>query len=76
MSGASIELRRTLRTRVNGRDASGLDALDGGFRDGVGVFAEVVLDAVFVLADLVGPDGASILKMDDVGGRGQRRQKH
>jgi hypothetical protein len=28
------------------------------------------------LAHLVGPDGASILKMDDVGGRWKRRQKH
>ena len=64
------------RTRVNGGGAAGIDALDGGFRDGVGVFAEVILDAVFGLADLDGPDGASILKMNDVGGRGKRRQKH
>src|ERR1019366_8754090 len=50
------------RTRVHGSDASRLYALDRGFRDGVGVFAEVILDAVFVLAHLVGPDNASILK--------------
>ena len=61
---------------VNRGGAAGIDALDGGFRDGVGVFTKVVFDAVFFLADLVGPDGASILKMDDVGGRGKRRQKH
>src|SRR6266478_253651 len=56
---------------VNGGGGAGVDidvdALDGGFRDGVGVVAEVILDAVFIrililtLADLVGPDGASIL---------------
>jgi hypothetical protein len=61
---------------VHGSDASRLYALDRGFRDSVSVFAEVILDAVLILADLVGPDKASILKMDDVGGRGQRRQKH
>jgi hypothetical protein len=61
---------------VNGRDASGLNALDRGFRDGIGIFAEVVFDAVFTLADLVGPDGASILQMDDVGVRRERRKKH
>src|ERR1019366_9867469 len=63
---------------VNGRGAAGIDALNGGFRDSVGVFAEFILDAVlvFVFADVVGPDGASILKMNDVGGRGKRRQKH
>ena len=52
-----------------GRDA-GIDALDRGFRDGVGVFPEVVFDPVFVLADMVGPDGASILEMNDVAGAG------
>ena len=62
-----------LRTGVHRSNASRLDALDRGFRDGVGVFAEVILDAVFGFADLVGPDNASILKMDDVGARGQRR---
>ncbi len=52
---------------VNGGVGAGVDidvdALDGGFRDGVGVVAEVILDAVFicVFADLVGRDGASIL---------------
>ena len=58
---------------VNGRGATSVDALDGRFGDGVGVVAEVVLDAIFVLAfaDLVGPDGASILEMNDVGGRGR-----
>src|SRR6202158_6263843 len=61
---------------AEGGGAAGLDAFDGVFRDGVGVFAEVVLDAVLGLADLVGPDGASILKMNDVGGCGKRRQKH
>src|ERR1039457_7535984 len=47
------------RTGVHGGDASRLYALDRGFRDGVSVFAEVILDAVFVLADLVGPDNPS-----------------
>ena len=61
---------------VNGGGAAGIDALDGGFRDGVGVVAEVILYAIFVFADLVGPDGASILKVNDVGGRGERREKH
>ena len=64
------------RTGANGGDAAGVDVVDGGFRDGVGVVAEVILDAVFIFADLVGPDGASILKMNDVGGRGKRREKH
>jgi|SRR5580704_13316284 hypothetical protein len=63
---------------VNGGGGAGVDVVDGGFWDGVGVFAEVILDAVFIciLADLVGRDGASILKMNDVGGRGKGRQKH
>ena len=61
---------------ANRGGAAGVDALDGRFRDGVGVFAEVILDAVFGLADLVGPDGASILKMNDVGGRRKCQRKY
>ena len=65
---------------MNGGGATGIDALDRGLGDGVSVFAEVILDSVAILiltlADLVGPDGTSILKMNDVGGRGKRRQKH
>ncbi len=61
---------------VNRGDATGLDVVDGRFRDGVGVFPEIVLDAVLGFANLVGPDGASILEMNDVGAGGQRRQKH
>ena len=61
---------------MNGCDASRLNALDGGFRDGVGVFAKVVFDAVLTFADLIGPDGASILEVDDVGRRRKRREKH
>jgi hypothetical protein len=63
---------------VNGGGGAGVDVVNGGFWDGVGVFAEIILDAVFIciLADLVGRDGASILKMNDVGGRGKGRQKH
>jgi hypothetical protein len=59
---------------VHRGNASRLYALDRRFRDGVGVFAEVVFDVVFGFANLVGPDNASILKMDDVGARGQRRK--
>ena len=61
---------------MNWGDATGVDVVDGSFRDGVSVLAQVVFDAVCTFADLVGPDGASILEMDDVGGRGKRRQKH
>src|SRR5437899_9282226 len=76
--GFVVERGRGRRDVGGGRSGSGVnwggaagvdvDALDGGFRDGVGVVAEVILDAVFicVFADLVGRDGASILKMDDV----------
>src|SRR6266481_8653957 len=52
---------------VNGGGGAGVDVVDGGFWDGVGVFAEVILNAVVIririltLADLVGLDGASIL---------------
>ena len=52
---------------VNGGGAAGVDVVDGGFWDGVGVVAEVILNAVVIrililtLADLVGRDGASIL---------------
>ena len=63
---------------MNGGGTAGIDALDRGLGDGVSVFAEVILDSVVILtlANLIGPDGASILKMNDVGGRGKRRQKH
>ena len=64
------------RAAVTGGNAASVDTLDRGFRDGVGIVAEVVFDAIFAFADLVGPDGASILKMDDVGGRGKRQRKH
>jgi hypothetical protein len=57
-------------------NASGFDAVNRGLRDGIGVFSKVVFDAVFIFADLVGPDGASILKMDDVRRCGKRRKKH
>ena len=48
---------------MNGGGAAGIDALDRGLGDGVSVFAEVILDSVVIptLADLIGPDGASIL---------------
>jgi hypothetical protein len=59
---------------VTGRNAAGLDAVDRRLRDRVGVFAEIVFDVVFSLANLVSPDRASILKMNDVGARRQRRQ--
>ena len=49
-----------------GRDAAGVNPVYGRFRDGVRVFAHVILDAVLFFADLVGPDGASILETDDV----------
>ena len=63
---------------MNGRRAAGVYVVDGGFWDGVGVFAEFILDTIFicVFADLVGRDGASILEMNDIGGRGKGRQKH
>jgi len=57
---------------ANGGSATRLYALNGRFRDGVGIFAEVVFDVVVILANLVGPNGASILEVNDVGGRGQR----
>jgi hypothetical protein len=31
---------------------------------------------IFVFPDLVGPDGTSILKVNDVAGRGKRQKKH
>jgi hypothetical protein len=61
---------------VTGSNASGFDALNRGLRDGIGVVAKIVFDAVFAFADLVGPDGASILQMNDVGRRRKRRKKH
>jgi hypothetical protein len=61
---------------MNRSDAATIDVVDRRLRDSVSIFAKVILDVVFGLAHLVGPDGASILKMDDVGGRWKRRQKH
>ena len=61
---------------VDGGDTTGIDVVDGRFRDGVSVLAQVVFHVVCTFADLVGPDSASILEMDDVGGRGKRRKKH
>jgi hypothetical protein len=48
--------------------------VDGSFRDGIGILADVVFDVIFDFADLVGPDGASILEMDNIGRRRKRRE--
>ncbi len=57
----------------NRRHAARVDVVDRRFRDGVSVFAQVVLDVILRLADLVSPDGASILEVNDVRSRRQRR---
>ena len=56
--------------------APSFDPFDRRFRNRVCVFAKIVFDMVFGLANLVRPDGTSILEMNDVGGRRQRREKH
>lgn len=59
-----------------GRHTTRVNPVYGRFRDGVRVFAHVILDAVLFFADLVGPDGASVLETDDVSSRRQGRQKN
>lgn len=60
-------------------DTARLYALDRRLRNRISIFAKVVFDSIFIFSNLVGPDGAAILKMNDVGRRGQRhhqRQHH
>ena len=58
---------------MNGRDTAGFDALYGRFWNRVSILAQIVFDVIFIVADLVGPDGATILEVNDVRWRGQRR---
>jgi hypothetical protein len=61
---------------VSGGNASGIDAFNRQLRNGVGIFTDVVFDVIFILANLIGPNRAPILEVNDLGGRGQRREKH
>ncbi len=55
------------------------DPFDQGLRDGVGVVPHVVFQVGSVFVNVVGPDGASILKMNDSrpagSGGGQRYEQ-
>jgi len=58
-----------VRGRASGRrrhGASCLDSVDRGFRNRVGVVADIVLDASAVFSDVIGPDGATILEVNDL----------
>ena len=54
-----------------GRRAAGIDAIHQRFRNRVSVIAEVVLDVGAGVANVVGPDGAAVLEMNDFRGRAQ-----
>jgi hypothetical protein len=54
---------------VNRRNASGLYALDRRFRNSIRILAQIVFDAVFTFANLIGPDGPPILEVNSVSGR-------
>ena len=78
---------RSIRTGKAGTGRPGaarINVIDGRFRNGVGILANLILDMVFIFifivififADLIRPNGAPILKMNDVGSRRNRRQQH
>jgi len=70
------EIGGTARAGVRRAHSSSVDSLDGRSSDGVNVVTHLILHSFFALADLIGPDGASILEMNDVARGRQRRQKH
>jgi len=73
------DIRYGYRARAVCRSAAPrFNVVDSRLRDGVGVVAEFVFDAVGirVFANRIGPDGASILKMDDFRGRRKGCQEH
>ena len=49
--------------------SSGFNAVHRRLRNRVGVLPDIVFETGAILAHLVGPDGASILKMDDLARR-------
>src|SRR5580704_7082180 len=58
-----------------GRNPARVDSFDGGFRDTVTVLPNVILNAGSVFSDMVRPDDAAILQMDDFR-PGTNRRKH
>jgi hypothetical protein len=59
------------------RNTAGLNVIDQRPRNGIGVISQVIFDVGAVLANVVRPDGASILQMDDVGrGADHRARRH
>jgi len=57
---------------VSRSNTSGIYAFNRRFRNSVGIFTDVVFDVIFILANLIGPNRAPILEVNDVGSRGQR----
>jgi|SRR5271169_6712364 len=57
------------------RNASSVDPFDQRFRDTVTVIPNVILNAGPVLSDMVGPDDAAVLQMDDFRPGAKRRKR-
>jgi hypothetical protein len=57
---------RACRVAASRRRTSSVDVINGGSRYCVCVLPNLIFDVVLILTDLISPDGASILKMNDV----------
>ena len=57
------------RRSVPRRSSAGIDAIHERFRNRVGVVAEVVLDVGAGVPNVVSPDGAAVLEVNDFRGR-------